>query len=134
MPRGTVNILVEELPQGDETSGMTLEGSGVPGADRRGRGGDGKSPSTQDTKGSRNTSRKEEMASGKEPAAPPSTNWGTSEGERIYVIMQRHPDGADGARPEHGVLARREYSLLAPEETVGNPAATGPQGSGDSPE
>ena len=46
----------------------------------------------------------------------------------------RRPDGADGASPEHGALARREYGLLVLEEPAGNPAAAELQGSGDSPE
>ena len=50
------------------------------------------------------------------------------------MSTQRHPDGADGARPGHGALARCKYGLLALEEPAGNPAAAGPQGSGDSPE
>ena len=49
------------------------------------------------------------------------------------MSTQRYYDGADGARPEHGVLARREYGLLALEDTAGDPAAAGPQGSGDNP-
>ena len=48
--------------------------------DRRGRGGDGKSSATQETEGNTETSRREEMASGKELAA------GHGRGrERIYL-------------------------------------------------
>ena len=36
-----------------------------------------------------------------------------------------HPNSSDGARPEHGALARCEYGLLAPEEPAGEPAAAG---------
>ena len=39
---------VEELPQGEETSGVTLEGGVVLGADERGQGVDKNSPDTQD--------------------------------------------------------------------------------------
>ena len=56
-PRGTNTPGVEELPHGDETSGVTLEGNGVPRADGQGRGGDGNSSATKDTEGSGNTSR-----------------------------------------------------------------------------
>ena len=42
------------------------------------------------------------------------------------MITQRHPDSSDGAKTKHGALARREYGLLAPEEPVVDPAATGP--------
>ena len=74
------------------------------------------------------------MESDQEPAAAPSTQQGTEEGERVEVITQRHSDGADGTRPGHSALACREYGLLAPEEPAGDPATVGPQGSGDIPE
>ena len=48
--------------------------------------------------------------------------------------MQRYPDRADGASPEHGSLARHEYGLLAPEEPTGDPDVAGPQGSRYRPE
>ena len=47
--------------------------------------------------------------------------------------LHRHPDGADGARPKHGALVRREYSILAPEEQAGDPAAAELEGSRTSP-
>ena len=50
------------------------------------------------------------------------------------MSMQRHSDGANSARPEHGALARHEYGLLALEGLEGNPATAGLQGSGDNPE
>ena len=68
--RGTDTPGVEEFPPGDETSGVTPEGNRVPRADGQGRGGDGKSSSTRDTKESGKNSRGEEMASGQEPVAP----------------------------------------------------------------
>ena len=37
----------------------------------------------------------------------------------------RHTDSTDGARPEHGTLACREYGLLAPTGTAVNPADAG---------
>ena len=55
---------------GDETSKVTPEGNKVTGAEIQGRGGDGNSPATQDTKGSSIYSRGEEIASRQEPAAP----------------------------------------------------------------
>ena len=73
-----------------------------------------KSPATQDTKWSSNTSRREEMESNQKPAAPPVTQQGIVEGDRVKVNTQRHPDGADAARPKNSALARREYGLLAP--------------------
>ena len=45
----------------------------------------------------------------------------------------KHPDCANGASPEHGALARRQYVLLAPENPAGNPAAVETQGSGEFP-
>ena len=70
--RGTDTTRVEEFPWGKKNSGVTHKGEGVPGADRRGRGGDGNSPSTQDTKGISTTRRREDMESDQEPEAPPS--------------------------------------------------------------
>ena len=74
------------------------------------------------------------MESNQEPAPLPSTQRGTSEGESGEVSTQRHSDGANAARPKHGALAGREYSLLVLEDLAGDPDAAGPQGSGDSPE
>ena len=105
----------------------------MPGEDGRGRGGDENYPFIQDTKGSVNTSRREDMASGKEPVAPQIPQRGILGGEIGEVSMQRHPDGANGASPKLSALARRKYGLLAPEEPAGEPAAAGTQGSGDSP-
>ena len=73
------------------------------------------------------------MASGQELTAPQIPHRGTAEGGRREVRPHIHPDCANGARPKHGVLARREYGLLALEEPAGDPAATKPQGSKDSP-
>ena len=41
----------------------------------------------------------------------------------------RHTAGTDGARPEHGTLAHREYRLLAPTGTAVNPSDAGDRGS-----
>ena len=96
---------MEELPRGDETSGVTPKGDGVPRADRRGRGGAGNYPATQSTEGSGNTSRGEDMEIRQEPAAPQRLQRGMAEVRRGEVRLHRHPDGA---MPEHGALARRE--------------------------
>ena len=72
------------------------------------------------------------MASGSGTAAPPIPQWGTAVGRGSKVSMHRHPDGDDGARPDHGGLARREYNLLAPEEPAGDPATAEPQEHGES--
>ena len=58
-PMGTNTPVVEEFPHGVKTSGVTLKGGGVPVAERKGQGGDGNSPASQDTKGNGNTSRGE---------------------------------------------------------------------------
>ena len=105
LPRGINTPGVEELPQGDETYGVTLKDYGVPGADGQGRGGDRNSSSTQDTEGSSHNSCGEDMESGQEPAAPPIPQRGTVEVERVKVRTQRHPNSADGAKPKHGALA-----------------------------
>ena len=130
LPRDTNTPGVKEIPRQEKTSGVTLEGNGVPGADGLGWGVDRNSLATQDTKGSDNTSRREEMASSKEPKAPHIPQWGTAEVNRGEESMQGHPDSADGDRTKHGALARRKYGLLAPEQPTGDPAAAEPQGSG----
>ena len=43
----------------------------------------------------------------------------------------RHTAGTNGARNEHGVLARRKYGLLAPPGTAVNPSDAGDQESRD---
>ena len=50
------------------------------------------------------------------------------------MSTQRQFDGADGARTNHGALARREYGLMVPVESTGDPAVLEPQGSGYSSE
>ena len=51
MPRGIDTTRVEGLPRGEETSEVTPEGNGMPGADEQGWGGDENSLSTRDTEG-----------------------------------------------------------------------------------
>ena len=133
-PRCTDTHGVEELPQELKKPGVTPEGNRVPGTDGQGLGGDGNSPATQDTEGIMNNSRRDKMVSGQETAAPQILQWGTAESGRGEVRMYRNPNGADGARPEHGTLARHKYGLLVEEEPEGDPAATEPQGSGEIPE
>ena len=41
--------------------------------------------------------------------------------------MHRHTEGANGARPEHGALARHKYGLMAPEDPAGDLAVADPQ-------
>ena len=130
---GHRNPRVEVLPRGEKTSGVILKGDRVPGEDGQGRGGDGKSVSTRDTEGSSNISCGEAMESNQDLAAPPSTQRGTAEGERGDVIMQRHSNGVNGARPEQGALVRRKYGLLEPGEPAGDSSAARPKGIGDSP-
>ena len=109
---------------------MTPEGDGVLGEDGWGRGRDGNSPTTQDTKGSGYSSSGEETASGPGPAAPQCPQRSTLEGGGSKVTMHRNPDGG---RPEHGALARREYGLLVTNEPEGDPAAIVPWDREDSP-
>ena len=69
-----------------------------------------------------------------DPAAAPRTLQGPAEGERgkeQQVSTQRHSDSVNGSRPEHDAQAHCEYALLAPGERSGDPAAAGPQESGD---
>ena len=66
-----------------------------------------------------------------EPAAPQRLQRGMAEVRRGEARLHRHPDGA---MPEHGALARREYGLLVPEKPVGDTASAKPQVIRDSPE
>ena len=125
---------VEELPQRDETSGVTLKGDRVPGTDGWVRGGDRNSPTTRDTKGSVNNISGEEMTSGQDPEAPHIPQRGMAKGNIVELSTKRHTDGAYSARPEYSALVCREYTLLLPEEPAGDPAAAWPQWSVGSPE
>ena len=71
---------VEELPRGDETSGGTPEGDGVPGEDGQGRGGGGPPPTNQETEANRDSGGNEEMTSGPGTAALTSPHRGTAAG------------------------------------------------------
>ena len=73
------------------------------------------------------------MASGPGPAAPQRPQWGTVEGGVRKLSMHRHPNGADDSRPKHGALAHREYGLLSPEDSAGDPAAAELWDCGDCP-
>ena len=130
-PRGINTPGVEDLPLGNETSGVPPEGDRVTEADVQGRGGYGNSPSIQDTKVSGDSSSDNEMASGPVPAAPSIPQKGTATGRGSKGSMHRHPDGANSARPKHGMLACHKYGLLVPEEPAGDPAAAEPQERGD---
>ena len=74
------------------------------------------------------------MVSRQDPAALQNPQWGMAEGGRGEVRPYRHPDGSNGARPKHCVIAHREYGLLSLVEPAGNPDAAEPQGRGESPE
>ena len=49
------------------------------------------------------------------------------------MSTQRYSDGVDDSRINHNAQACRDNDLLASEEPLGNPAAAGPQQSGDNP-
>ena len=67
------------------------------------------------------------MASGQDPADPPSPQRGTAEGERGEMITKR-------VFFKISALAHCKYILLVPEEPTGNLAAAKPKKSGDIPE
>ena len=71
---------------------------------------------------------------GQRTAEPPNTTE-TAEEDGSAGTWPRQSDGANGARSEHGALARCEYNLLASEATEGGPdnsgAAGGEDGHGD---
>ena len=124
LPMGIDTPGVEEFPRGDETSGVTPKGDGVPEEDGQGRGGERTFPATRETEVSRGSSSDEEMMSGPGPAAPPTPQQGKAAGRGSKVRPHMHPDGA---RPERA----SKYGLLAPSEPAGNPAAAEIQKRGD---
>ena len=136
-PQGIDTPGMKEMPQGDETSRVTLKGDGVMGARRQGRGGNRNSPVTRDTKGTTATRRGEDITSEQEPVAPPIATQGTAEGDSdwyIQVRTQRNSDGYDGARTKHGAFrAFHEYGLLAPGGVGGRPSLLGALGIRDDP-
>ena len=71
MPRGIDTTRVEGLPRGEETSKVTPEGNGMPGADEQGWGGDENSLSTRDTEGNAKIWQTVAIASGQGLAVPP---------------------------------------------------------------
>ena len=71
-----------------------------------------------------------ELMGGQQTAEPPDTTE-TAEEDGSVGPRPRQSDGADGARSEHGVLARREYDLLTLEATGGSPANAGFSGNED---
>ena len=119
------------VARGYETSRVTLDRDGILGEDGRGQGGDRNSPATRYTEASGDSSSDKEMASGLAPAPSPIPHQDTETGRGSEVSMHRHLEGVYGANPEHGALARREYSLLAPEDPAGDTAAAEPQECGD---
>ena len=62
-------------------------------------------------------------------AAPLRPKRGTAVDDGSAETPPRHTASADGAKPKHGVLARCEYSLLAPTGTAVDPANVGDPGS-----
>ena len=100
----------------------------MPGEDGWGRGGDGTSPTIQETKLCGDSVGDKGIMSRLGPAAPPIPQRGTAADKDSAETLHRHPYGA---RAKHGALARRKYGLLAPAETAGDPAASETQVSGD---
>ena len=125
-PSGINTPGVKELHRGDKTSRVTPEGDGVPGEDGRGRGGDENPPTTQETKERGDSGRDKEMTirPGPGPAPPPIPQRVTAADRGSAETLHRHPDGARSERAS-------EYSLLAPVDLAGDPAATETQVYGD---
>ena len=122
-PQGIDTSRMEELLQGGENSGVPSKGEGVPGEDGRGYGGDGNPPTTRATKARVASGGNKGMTHRPRPAPPPIPQRGTAVGVDSKLTLHRHPNGADGARPDRA----SEYSLLVTEEPAGDPAATGTQ-------
>ena len=80
LPGGINTPGVEELPVGDENSGVTPKGDRVPGADGQERGGDGNLSATRDTEASGDSRSSDEMAIRLGPAVAQRPQRGTAEG------------------------------------------------------
>ena len=119
---------VAELPWGDKNPGVNTEGEGLPGEYRRGRRGD-RNPSTAQATEARGAGGRDNERTGRPgTAVPPRLHRGTSVEGDSKGTLRRHTAGTYGAKPEHGALARCEYSLLAPTGPAVNPAAVGGKG------
>ena len=126
-PRG-INIPgVEELPRGDNTSGVTPKGNRVLGEDIQGRGRDGTPLTTRETESRRDSGGNKKMTSEPGTAAAPRPHRGTAAGRGSKVRPHRHPDGAKGAVHERA----SKYSLLVPAELACDPDAAEIQEGGD---
>ena len=64
-------------------------------------------------------------------APPPRPQRETAVDTNSAGTPPRHTAGTDGARTEHGALARRKYGLLVPAGTAVDPADAGYQESGE---
>ena len=127
-PHGIDTPRVEELPWGDETSGVIPEGEGLPREDGRGGREDRTHPTTQETEACGDSGGDEGATGGPGPA--PHQQRGTASGDSAETLY-RHTDIADGPRSEHIALVCRKYILMAPAELSGDPIAAETQVSGD---
>ena len=127
LPQVIDTPVVEELPRGNETYGMSTKGGGVPGEDRRVQGGDRNPPTTQETKAFGSSGSDKGMTSGPGLLAPSSPQRVTAADGDSAGTHHRHTNSADGARTERAI----KYGLLALAEPAGDPASAGTQVSGD---
>ena len=105
---------VEELPQGDKTSGVPTEGDGVLGEDGREWVGDGNPPTTRATEAGRASSSDEGMTIRPAKEVPPSPQQCTTVDRDLAGTLHRHSNGAENARPKNGMQLRPKCSLLVP--------------------
>ena len=119
---------VAEFPRGDKNPGVTTVGEREPREEGRGQGGDGNPPTTRSTGSKGAGGSDNERMGGTRTAPPPRPQRGTAVDDSSAGIPTRNTNSTDGARPEYGALARREYGLLAPTRTAVNLAdAWGPR-------
>ena len=110
-------------PGGGETSGVTLNGNGFVGEDRWGKGGDKKSPATQETKGA-NTALCISMYAGMHgPAAQLHLQSGGTASKSIFRNKEQEASmqaadaaSAVGSRPGH--ITSCKYGALTLEEST----------------
>ena len=98
--------------------------------DGQGRGGNEPPPTTRATGTQGAGDRANESIGGLRTAAQPRPHQGMATDNGSARTPTRHTTGADGARPEHVKLVRREYGLLVPTGTRSIWTTRGDLGSG----
>ena len=129
LPQVTDTPRVAELPRGDKNPRVTTASEIVLREVGRGQEGEEKPPTTRATRAQGDDGGDDERMGGPRTSAPPHSQRDTVAGDGSAGTPTRHTASTDGVRPEHGAIARREYSLLAPTGPVVYPSHAGDHGS-----